>query len=122
MGEPGVGKSRLVAELSVFLDEWPDLVRWRQGRCLPYGDGISFWALGEIVKAEAGILETDAPEVAGAKIDATIPEGHPDAPWLRQRLRPLVGVETIADRVRLHHAAEVRKNPEQFAAGNAGNR
>jgi class 3 adenylate cyclase len=93
VGEPGVGKSRLVAELFSFVDGWPDLVTWRQGRCLPYGDGITFWALGEILKAEAGILETDDPEAAASKIDDVIPDSHPDAPWLRQRLRPLVGLE-----------------------------
>jgi predicted ATPase/class 3 adenylate cyclase len=91
-GEPGVGKSRLVAELRSFVDLWPEPIRWRLGRCLPYGDGITFWALGEIVKAEAGILETDPPEVAAAKIDAMIPEDAPDAPWLRARLRPLAGL------------------------------
>jgi class 3 adenylate cyclase/tetratricopeptide (TPR) repeat protein len=93
VGEPGVGKSRMVAELSSHVESLPDLVRWRQGRCLPYGDGITFWALGEILKAEAGILETDPPDVAASKIDAVIPEDRPDAPWLRQRLRPLVGIE-----------------------------
>jgi tetratricopeptide (TPR) repeat protein len=94
VGEPGVGKSRLVAELFSLIDAMPDvLIRWRQGRCLPYGEGITFWALGEILKAEAGILETDGPDVAGHKIDAIVPETHPDAPWLRQRLRPLVGLE-----------------------------
>jgi len=91
-GEPGAGKSRLVAELGSFVDSWPEPVRWRQGRCLPYGDGITFWALGEIVKAEAGILENDPPEVAAAKIDAVVPEDAPDAPWLRARLRPLAGL------------------------------
>ena len=39
VGEPGVGKSRLGAELFAYLDERPELIRWRQGRCLPYGDG-----------------------------------------------------------------------------------
>src|SRR6185369_4063007 len=53
VGEPGVGKSRLVAELFAYLKTKPELTRWRQGRCLPYGEGITFWALGEIVKAEA---------------------------------------------------------------------
>lgn len=91
-GEPGVGKSRLVAELGSYVDSWPEPVRWRLGRCLPYGDGITFWALGEIAKAEAGILETDPPEVAAAKIDAMIPDDAPDAPWLRARLRPLAGL------------------------------
>ena len=93
-GEPGVGKSRLVAELFSVIESRPDLVQWRQGRCLPYGDGITFWALGEIVKAQAGILESDAPEVAAAKLDQVIDDADPDANWLRQRLRPLVGLES----------------------------
>ena len=38
----------------------PELITWRQGRCLAYGDGVTLWALGEIVKAQAGILEQDA--------------------------------------------------------------
>ena len=62
VGEPGLGKSRIVAELAAYLDGRPELVTWRQGRCLPYGEGITFWALGEIVKAHAGILESDAPD------------------------------------------------------------
>jgi len=66
MGEPGLGKSRLVAELGEYVDARPDLVTWRQGRCLPYGEGITFWALGEILKAHTGILESDPPEVARA--------------------------------------------------------
>ena len=64
VGEPGVGKSRLVAELFAYMDAKPEIVRWRQGRCLPYGEGITFWALGEIVKREAAILESDSAEVA----------------------------------------------------------
>jgi predicted ATPase len=91
-GEPGVGKSRLVAELYSVVEAGRELVRWRQGRCLPYGEGVTFWALGEIVKAEAGILESDPPETAAAKIDAVIPDEAADAPWLRARLRPLAGL------------------------------
>jgi tetratricopeptide (TPR) repeat protein len=67
------------------------LVRWRQGRCLPYGEGIALWALGEIVKAEAGILESDAAEVAAAKLEGALPGADPDLAWLRARLLPLVG-------------------------------
>jgi class 3 adenylate cyclase/tetratricopeptide (TPR) repeat protein len=91
VGEPGVGKSRLCAELFHYLDERPDLVTWRQGRSLPYGEGISFWALGEIVKAECGILESDSPQVAEAKLDQALPEDDPDRVWLKARLAPLVG-------------------------------
>ena len=92
VGEPGLGKSRLVAELRDYLDALPRLVTWRQGRCLPYGEGITFWALGEIVKAHAGILESDPPAVAIEKLDAVLPSGDERA-WFRQRLVPLLGIE-----------------------------
>ena len=63
-------------------------------RCLlytsPYGEGIVFWALGEIVKAECGILESDTPQAALAKLDHAIPEHEPDRAWLTARLAPLV--------------------------------
>ncbi len=92
VGEPGIGKSRIVAELLAHAQAKAPALTWRQGRCLPYGDGVTFWALGEIVKAQAGILETDDPEVATHKIDGVVPAG-PDRDWLRQRLLPLVGVD-----------------------------
>jgi len=80
VGEPGVGKSRLSAELFAHIEERPGLVTWRQGRCLPYGDGIAFWALGEIVKAECGILESDSPEEAEAKLERACPNVIPISP------------------------------------------
>ena len=58
VGEPGIGKSRLVFELLQIVDAGVENVYWRQGRSLPYGDGVTFWALGEMVKSQAGILET----------------------------------------------------------------
>jgi predicted ATPase/class 3 adenylate cyclase len=91
VGEPGVGKSRLCMELFAYIEERPDLVTWRQGRCLPYGEGIAFWALGEIVKAECGILESDSPEEARAKLERVVPEAEQDRAWLLARLSPLVG-------------------------------
>jgi class 3 adenylate cyclase/tetratricopeptide (TPR) repeat protein len=95
VGEPGLGKSRIVAELGDYIDAKPDLVTWRQGRCLPYGEGITFWALGEIIKAHAGILESDPPDVAITKLEAVLPEGG-DRPWFRQRLLPLLGIEATS--------------------------
>jgi class 3 adenylate cyclase/tetratricopeptide (TPR) repeat protein len=95
VGEPGVGKSRFVGELVAILDARPQLVTWRQGRCLPYGDGITFWALGEIVKAETGILESDPPAEVSDKLQAAVAALLPDPSereWLRARLGPLVGV------------------------------
>jgi class 3 adenylate cyclase/tetratricopeptide (TPR) repeat protein len=105
VGEPGVGKSRLCAELLTHVDAQPGLTRWRQGRCLPYGDGISFWALGEIVKSECGILESDTPEQAAARLEQTIPESDPERAWLLARLAPLVGAP-----------AEPSSQNESFAA------
>ena len=93
VGEPGVGKSRIAAELFAYIDGLREVVRWRQGRCPPYGEGITFWALGEIVKAHAGILESDAPDQAQGKLEAVLPEGE-DTPWLRARLLPLLGIDT----------------------------
>src|SRR2546428_532905 len=96
VGEPGLGKSRIVAELAVHVDARPELITWRQGRCLPYGDGITFWALGEIVKAHSGILETDAPEEAARKLGVAVDaaaEEPSQRSWLRSRLLPLVGLE-----------------------------
>jgi class 3 adenylate cyclase/tetratricopeptide (TPR) repeat protein len=93
VGEPGVGKSRLVAELAGYTDAKPELTRWRQGRCLPYGDSIAFWALAEIVKAEAGLLESDPAEVATAKLDATLDPEERERRWVIQRLATLVGLE-----------------------------
>ena len=95
VGEPGLGKSRLVAELFSYADAKPELVTWRQGRCLPYGEGITFWALGEIVKAHAGILESDPAAVATAKLEAVLPDGR-ERPWFRQRLLPLLGIEATS--------------------------
>jgi class 3 adenylate cyclase/tetratricopeptide (TPR) repeat protein len=91
VGEPGVGKTRLCTELFRYIEQRPGLVRWRQGRCLPYGEGIAFWALGEIVKAECGILESDSPEEALSKLDRAISQHEPDRAWLKARLAPLVG-------------------------------
>jgi tetratricopeptide (TPR) repeat protein len=94
VGEPGVGKTRLVREFRKHVDERPDLVWWREGRCLPYGEGVTFWALSEVVKAQAGILEGEPADEAAIKlrvaIDALVDDPD-DADWLRLRLAPLAG-------------------------------
>jgi class 3 adenylate cyclase/tetratricopeptide (TPR) repeat protein len=95
VGVPGIGKSRLVAELLSVVDALPELITWRQGRCLPYGDGVSFWALGEMAKAQAGVLESDSAEVADAKLSEAVAVVLPEpaeAEWVRGHLRPLLGL------------------------------
>jgi class 3 adenylate cyclase len=94
VGVPGIGKSRLVHELFTAVDERPELVYWRQGRCLPYGEGVAFWALGEILKAHAGILEGEPEERAAEKLQAVVDEAVPEpdeAAWITRELRPLLG-------------------------------
>ena len=64
LGDAGVGKTRLVRELWERLsDESPEPLR-RTGRCLPYGQGITYWPLAEVLKEHFGILENDSPEAA----------------------------------------------------------
>jgi class 3 adenylate cyclase len=91
-GVPGIGKSRLVLELFNQVEADPELITWRHGRCLPYGDGVTFWALGEMVKAEAGILETDSAAETEAKLSKAVTDE-----WVRSHLRPLVGLATDAE-------------------------
>lgn len=93
---PGMGKSRLVYELSQIVDADPELITWRQGRCLAYGDGVAFWALAEIVKAQAGISERDTEAEAAEKLHSAVEdafEDSGDARWVESHLRPLVGLE-----------------------------
>ncbi|MBA3366309.1 MAG: AAA family ATPase, partial [Actinobacteria bacterium] len=95
VGTPGIGKSRLLYELFRAVEQQPDLIYWRQGRSLPYGEGLSFWALGEMVKAHAGIAENDAAGVAEEKlrraVEASIDDAT-EAQWVTAQLRPLVGL------------------------------
>ena len=99
VGVPGIGKSRLVAELLHVVDEQPDVYWWKQGRSLPYGESQSFWALGEIVKAQAGILETDDARLAAEKLATMVEELVPEdeRTWVESHVRPLAGVATGAD-------------------------
>jgi class 3 adenylate cyclase/predicted ATPase len=89
VGVPGIGKSRLVLELFNLVEADTELIRWRHGRCLPYGDGVTFWALGEMVKAEAGVLETDSADETEAKLERAVEDE-----WVRSHLRPLLGLAT----------------------------
>ncbi len=96
VGDAGLGKSRLVRELARHVARLPDPVTWRAGRCLPYGDGLGLWALGEIIGAQAGIADGDDQAARAAKLDAVLEEPDPALrAWLTDRLAPLVGL-TVA--------------------------
>ena len=70
-------------------------VYWHHGRSLPYGEGVTFWALAEIAKAQLGVLESDSPEQGQEKLHravvALVPEA-PQAAWVERHLRPLAGL------------------------------
>jgi len=93
VGVPGIGKSRLVGELFQSIERGGVLTYWRQGRSLPYGEGGSYWALAEMVKAQAGILETDTEDEVEAKLARAVEQLiQEDADWVLFHLRPLVGL------------------------------
>jgi class 3 adenylate cyclase/tetratricopeptide (TPR) repeat protein len=74
IGQAGVGKSRLLRECErMFAGQAPEPVV-REGRCLPFGSSIVFWALGEVLRAECGIVDGDPAEVASAKLSRHLSE------------------------------------------------
>jgi class 3 adenylate cyclase/tetratricopeptide (TPR) repeat protein len=101
VGVPGIGKSRLTFELLQVLTADPGEWTWRQGRCLPYGDSVTFWPLGEIVKSHAEIFETDSPERAREKLErmlAGLFDDPAQALDAEKQLRQLVGAGTETGR------------------------
>src|SRR5215208_3212321 len=68
VGQAGVGKSRLLRELTSNLAESDDPPTIRRGQCPPYGAGIAYWALAEVLNDEFEIRDTDAPGMAWEKL------------------------------------------------------
>ena len=120
IGVPGIGKSRLVWELQRALEGEPGLVTWRRGRCLPYGDGVTFWALGEMVKAQAGILETDDAAMAESKLHGAVRDLVADpreAEWVEGHLRLLLALDAPVGERREDAFAAWRRAFEALSAG-----
>jgi class 3 adenylate cyclase/tetratricopeptide (TPR) repeat protein len=95
-GQAGIGKSRLAWEFLKYLDGIGDTVYWHQGRSPAYGEGVTFWALGEMVRRRAGLLETDDEPTTRARIHETLDEWLPDAPdraGVEHALLMLLGLE-----------------------------
>ena len=95
-GIGGIGKSRLAWELEKYTDGLTETILWHQGRCPSYGDGVTFWALGEMVRMRARISEGDAPLDARAKLAASVAQHVPDLDeraWVETRLAFLLALD-----------------------------
>ena len=86
VGDAGVGKTRLTKE---YLDSVSQRAKVMRGRCLPYGDGITFWPIVEVVREAAHIGEGDPPEAARQRLAELLGEGHED---VADRVGAAVGI------------------------------
>ena len=96
MGQGGIGKSRLVWEFQKYLDGVTEVAYWHYGRSPAYGEGISFWALAEMVRGRAGIGEGEDLGEVRKKLAATLAQFVTDEEerrWIEPRLLHLLGIE-----------------------------
>jgi class 3 adenylate cyclase/tetratricopeptide (TPR) repeat protein len=95
-GIAGIGKSRLSWEFYKYFDGLEQLVFYHRGRCLAYGEGVAYWALAEMVRMRAGIVEDEAPGSARDKLRETIRgivSDREECEWVEPRLGHLLGLE-----------------------------
>ncbi len=95
VGTAGIGKSRLAWEFEKYLDGIQELVLWHHGRSPAYGQGVTFWSLGEMIRSRAGLLETDDHATTRVKIAAMIDDvmaGHPNRAWVERAMLQLLGI------------------------------
>jgi class 3 adenylate cyclase len=119
VGQAGIGKSRLGWELEKYLDGVVEPAFWHEGRSPAYGEGISYWALAEIVRARAGIAESDDPETARQKLAAMLEQFVPDVAdrrWIEPRFAALLGLEELPTEGREQLYAAWRTFFERMAA------
>ena len=90
LGPAGVGKSRLLAE---FVSTLAGRARILRGRCLAYGDGITYWPLRELLLAVAGIRDSDSPAAGSEKLREML-DGAPNGALVVDRLATAIGLST----------------------------
>ena len=111
LGDAGVGKSRLVDELAARYERRVTLL---VGRCLSYGEGITYWALADVIRAAAGIEEDDSTAERRAKLDAVL-AADSEGEAIASHLAQLVGLEA-ADQPGEQSGWAVRRLLEIIAA------
>jgi class 3 adenylate cyclase/tetratricopeptide (TPR) repeat protein len=95
-GPGGIGKSRLAWELEKYVDGISETIYWHRGRSPAYGEGITFWALGEMVRRRCGLVETDEVGVTRERIATAVAafvERDDDRRWVEPALLTLLGLE-----------------------------
>jgi len=97
IGQAGIGKSRLAWEFEKYLDGVVDTAYWHEGRSPSYGEGISYWALAEMVRRRAGIAEGDDDTTIRRRLGATLDEFILDASERRWIEPPLAGLLGLAE-------------------------
>jgi len=109
-GIAGIGKSRLAWEFYKYFDGIAETVYWHRGRCLAYGEGVTYWALADMVRMRCQIAEDDQPSVALDKLQATLSEhllDEEERRFVEPALAQLLGAgegEDAADRQELFAA------------------
>ena len=96
VGIAGLGKSRVGWEFFKYTDGLSEDIWWHRGRCLAYGEGVAYWALAEMVRGRAGIVEGEEPDSARAKLLAAVEEHVPELDerrFVEPRLAHLLGVD-----------------------------
>jgi class 3 adenylate cyclase/tetratricopeptide (TPR) repeat protein len=96
VGIAGIGKSRLAWEFDKYTDGLVDTIYWHRGRSLAYGEGVAYWALAEMVRMRAGIVEGEEPTSALEKLREAVALHVQDAEersWIEPRLAHLLGLE-----------------------------
>jgi class 3 adenylate cyclase/tetratricopeptide (TPR) repeat protein len=95
-GIAGIGKSRLTWEFFKYIDGLPQLTYWQRGRCLSYGEGVTYWALADLVRMRCRIAEDEEPGSALGKLQAVLIEhvlDEEERRFIEPRVAHLLGLE-----------------------------
>jgi class 3 adenylate cyclase len=120
-GIAGIGKSRLAWEFYKYFDGIVETVWWHRGRCLAYGEGVTYWALADMVRMRCQIAEDDQPQQVLEKLRATLSEHVLDADerrFVERGLAQLLGVGDAEDGDRQELFAAWRLFFERLADSN----